>query len=106
VLITFQSRATPDVLMLKDLAGYLLGLVGKRMSERGVITHGELPGAIRRLEDAIAEDDKFTEEHSATHHAEPPNQAALAGGLSQRAFPFLDMMREAHKQGVDIIWGL
>ena len=38
MLITFQSKAAPDVTMLKDLAGYLLGLVGKRLDVRGVIT--------------------------------------------------------------------
>ena len=53
MLITFQSPATPDVVMLRELAQYLLGLVGKRLDSRGVILHDELPGAIRRLEAAI-----------------------------------------------------
>jgi len=42
MLITFKSRASPDVLMLADLATYLLGIVGKRLSPRGVIARDEL----------------------------------------------------------------
>jgi hypothetical protein len=103
-MITFQSRATPDVVMLRDLAHYLLGLVGKRLDTRGVISHDELPGAISRLETAISDDDKAEAVLEALHDARDRNEDA--GGLAQRAWPFLDMMREAYRQDADIIWGL
>jgi len=106
MLITFQSNATPDVLMLKDLAGYLLGLIGKRLNPRGVITHDELPHVISRLETAISEDKIAAAEHDALHRAVHNSSHELRAGLSQRAYPFLDMLREAHKQDADIIWGL
>jgi hypothetical protein len=105
VMITFQSRATPDVVMLRDLAQYLLGLVGKRLDARGVILHDELPGAISRLEAAITDDDKAEAALEALHYARDRNEEA-GGGLAQRAWPFLDMMREAYRQDADIIWGL
>jgi hypothetical protein len=104
-MITFQSRATPDVVMLRDLAQYLLGLVGKRLDTRGVILHDELPGAIRRLESAISDDDKAQVALEALHYAHDRNPDT-SGGLGQRAWPFLDMMREAERQHADIIWGL
>jgi Domain of unknown function (DUF1840) len=106
MLITFQSNATPDVLMLKDLAGYLLGIVGKRLNVRGVITHDELPHVISRLETAISEDEKAAAEDDALHRAVHTSRHEHHAGLSQRAYPFLDMLREAHKQNADIIWGL
>ncbi|SAK87232.1 hypothetical protein AWB67_06987 [Caballeronia terrestris] len=106
MLITFQSKAAPDVTMLKDLAGYLLGLVGKRLDVRGVITREQLPGAIERLEAAIV-DDKNTEEGSAPlHHTTHANAYEHRAGLSQRAYPFLDMLRQARDQEADVIWGL
>ncbi|CAB3752194.1 hypothetical protein LMG29739_01447 [Paraburkholderia solisilvae] len=105
VMITFQSRATPDVVMLRDLAQYLLGLVGKRLDTRGVIPHDELPGAISRLETAISDDDKAEAALEALHDARDRNEDA-GGGLAQRAWPFLDMMREAYRQDADISWGL
>jgi len=105
MLITFQSPATPDVVMLRDLAQYLLGLVGKRLNTRGVILHDELPRAISRLEAAISDDEKAEIVLESLQYSRERRQGS-GSGLSQRAWPFLDMMREASKQNADIIWGL
>lgn len=105
MMITFQSTASPDVLMLRDLAQYLLGLIGKRLDTRGVIMHDELPGAISRLEAAIADEAK-AEIVLETLQCSPGNRRDTGNGLSQRAWPFLDMMRAARKTDADIIWGL
>lgn len=105
MLITFQSRASPDVVMLRDLAQYLLGLIGKRLDDRGVIMHDELPHAIDRLEAAIS-DDAVAEATLGALHCTAGNRHESRNGLSQRAWPFLDMMREARKSDADIIWGL
>ncbi|HEY4298621.1 MAG TPA: DUF1840 domain-containing protein [Paraburkholderia sp.] len=105
MLITFQSTASPDVVMLRDLAQYLLGLIGKRLDERGVITHNELSGAIGRLEAAIS-DDATAQATVEPLHCSPSNRGESHNRLSQRAWPFLDMMREARKSDADIIWGL
>lgn len=105
MLITFQSTASPDVVMLRDLAQYLLGLIGKRLDERGVIMHDELPGAIDRLEAAIS-DDATAETTIEPLHSSVGNRGESRNRLSQRAWPFLDMMREARKSDADIIWGL
>jgi hypothetical protein len=58
LLVTFQSPTTFDVVMLRDLARYLLGLVGKRLDTHGAILRDELLRAIRRLEAAISDDEK------------------------------------------------
>lgn len=103
MLITFQSPATPDVVMLRELAQYLLGLVGKRLDARGVILHDELPGAIRRVEAAISDDEKA---ELALESLQFPREHGQESGsaLSQPAWPFLDMMREAREHNADIIW--
>ncbi|WP_133648116.1 DUF1840 domain-containing protein [Paraburkholderia flava] len=105
MMITFQSTAAADVVMLRDLAQYLLGLVGKRLDVRGVITHDEMPHAIERLESAISDETKAEIALEALYTS-PGGQRDSRGGLSQRAWPFLDMMREASKHNADIIWGL
>lgn len=88
--------------MLRDLAQYLLGLIGKRLDHQGVIAHDDLPEAIRRLETAIEDDAQ-----SGTAHETSVLQAdRRKAGLSQRAWPFLDMLREARRQNADILWGL
>ncbi|WP_153101532.1 DUF1840 domain-containing protein [Paraburkholderia hayleyella] len=108
MLITFKCQAAPDVMMLGDLAQYLLGIIGKRLGERGVITHDELPAAITKLEGAISTDKQTRAEHDGHFHEgeEGYEHHEIPLGLAQRAFPFLDMMREAHKGNADIVWGV
>jgi hypothetical protein len=104
MLIAFKSRARPDVPTPKHLAGYLLGIAGKQLETRDVITVDEMSRVISLLEKAIAEAKENAIQHDALHYAEHEHEAAA--GLAQRAYPFLDMLREAHKHGADIIWGL
>ncbi|WP_174901644.1 DUF1840 domain-containing protein [Burkholderia pseudomultivorans] len=106
MLVTFRSSAAPDIVMLRDLAQYLLGLVGKGLDVRGVIAVDELPGAIARLEQAIRDD---VARQSAHEHSTPTVRVELsphAGGLAQRAWPLLDMMRAAREQGRHVMWGM
>ncbi|WP_086381480.1 DUF1840 domain-containing protein [Caballeronia sordidicola] len=105
MLVTFKSRAAPDVRMLTDLASYLVGIVGKRLNARGVIASDEVPQAIDALEEAISVQQKLAAEYETSHFA-GHDGASDVGSLSQRAFPFLNMLREAEKQHADIIWGL
>ena len=107
MLVTFQSRATPDVVMLRDLAGYLLGAIGKRLGERGVIVHDEMPEAIARLEATLEDDAKIADEHGANFHVSAADNGRHTGaGLRHRALPFLDMLRQAQRHEADILWGL
>ncbi|MGA7811406.1 DUF1840 domain-containing protein [Caballeronia sp.] len=108
MLITFKTSAAPDVQMLDNLADYLLGIIGKRLGERGVITHEELPMAIQKLEAAIAFDKKELAEHDGHFHEgeEGHEPHELPVGLAQRAFPFLEMLRLAKQADGDILWGV
>jgi hypothetical protein len=108
MLITFKCRAAPDVVMLENLAQYLVGIIGKRLGQRGVIMHDELGDAITKLEAAISTDKKEREEHDGHFHegedGHEPHEIPI--GLAQRAFPFLDMLRAAQKENADIMWGV
>ncbi len=107
MLITFKSSAAPDVLMLENLAQFLLGIAGKSLGERGVIMHDELPAVIAKLEAAVQLDKQNHVEHSLHHGPDGlDHDSPLPVGLAQRAFPFLDMLRESQKQQADILWGL
>jgi hypothetical protein len=108
MLITFKCHACPDVVMLENLAQYLVGIVGKRLGQRGVISHDELEVAIAKLEAAITTDKKERAEHDGHFHEgeEGREHHEIPIGLAQRAFPFLDMLRAAQKENADIVWGL
>lgn len=105
MLITFKSHAAQDLIMMKDLAITLLGIIGKHLGERGVITSEELPHAIRKLEAAVSDAKKThpansaVSDHDDEHEEEPLH-------LGQRAYPFLDMLRVSEKEGADVLWGV
>ncbi|KDP87694.1 hypothetical protein CF70_034845 [Cupriavidus sp. SK-3] len=101
MLVTLHSPAAPDVTMLSDRAQYLVGIVGRRIGERGVI-----PAAIGKLEAAISADLAARVEDG-----DPVQGVAMAhrqacGTLSQCAYPFPGMMRVARRQQADILWGV
>ncbi|EIM94754.1 DUF1840 domain-containing protein [Paraburkholderia hospita] len=107
MLVTFKCSATPDVVMLRNLAQYLLGLIGKEVGRRGVISHQELGDAVARLERAIREEARTEAVLEALHHV--PNDHSSHDddeAVRHRAWPLLDMMREAHRQNDDILWGV
>lgn len=106
MLVTFRSAAAPDIVMLRDLAQYLLGLVGKGLDVRGVISTDELPGAIARLEQAIRDDAARARAHAHSTLALHDDTSRPAGGRAQRAWPLLDMMRAADEQGRHVMWGV
>ncbi|MGU7773392.1 DUF1840 domain-containing protein [Burkholderia sp. MR1-5-21] len=106
MMVTFRSPASPAIVMLPDLAQYLLGLVGKGLDVRGVILPDDLPAAIARLEQAIREEDAREHAHERSTQMLHADEQPLPGGLAQRAWPLLDMMREASRQGWHVMWGV
>jgi len=107
MLITFKSHAAQDLIMMNDLAVTLLGIIGKRFGERGVITTAELPAAIQKLEAAVRDAKR---DHPANAAVSPEKSEDELKEeplhLGQRAYPFLDMLRASQREGVDVLWGV
>lgn len=106
MLVTFQSPTTPDVLMLRELAQYLLGIVGKQADSRGIIQYDELSRAITRLEMAISDEEKAEIVEDALNYAAPDHLCEPGNGIAQRAWPLLNMMQHADLQQADVTWGV
>ncbi|ALK95671.1 hypothetical protein AB595_21455 [Massilia sp. WF1] len=113
MLITFKSKAYPNVLMVQDHAQRIFDLLHKD-PERGVITAEEANKAVQLLEREIEESRK----HQATDEVEQDVKAhsgdgedgehepAEAVSFSTRAYPLLEMLRAARNQGTDVLWGV
>lgn len=113
MLITFKSKAYPNVLMIQEHAMRILDLLHKD-PERGVITAAEAAKAVPLLEQEIEESRK----HQATDEVEQDVKAHAGDGedaehepaevvtFSTRAYPLLEMLRAARDQGSDILWGV
>jgi hypothetical protein len=114
MLITFKSKAYPNVMMYQEHAKRILDLLGKDVN-RGVITAAEAPRAVEILEKEIAE----TRMHTASddvqrdvnaHHGEVGDDTDHEGmevvSFATRAYPLLEMLRAAKNGGNDVLWGV
>lgn len=106
MLVTFRSKAAANVLMLKDLAERLLGILGRELMSEGIFTVEQMPIAISQLEQAIAQERAKAQ---ADYQTLPEQQTQERTeyedpGLAQRAFPLLDMLRRAARAGEPVIW--
>jgi len=113
MLITFKSKAYPNVLMYQDHAKRILDLLNKD-AERGVITAEEAPQAVQLLEHEIDESRKHqatdeVEQDVKAHHGETEDadhDQIQAVTFSTRAYPLLEMLRAARDQKADVLWGV
>lgn len=114
MLVRFKSKAAAEVLMYEDHAKRILDLLGKDV-HRGVLTAEEMPNAVAKLEEVVAE----SRRHSAAeevkrdvlaHHGEEgddnEHERAEYVSFATRAYPLLEMMRAAQHDRVDILWGV
>jgi hypothetical protein len=114
MLITFKSKAAAEVLMYEAHAKRLLDLLHKDV-RRGVITAAEAAGAISKIETEIAE----TKIHPTTeemkrdviaHHGvagdDNEHESADFVSFATRAYPLLEMLRAALREGNDVMWGV
>ena len=114
MLITFKSKAYPNVLMYQEHAQRILDLLHKE-GDRGVITAAEATRAVKLLENEIEESRKhqatdIMEQDVKAHHGDDiedsEHEPVEAVSFSARAYPLLEMMRAARDQQTDILWGV
>ncbi len=109
MIITFKSSAAGDVIMFSDVAHRLMQIMGKDVTDKGILTIEQLPEAIRRLKAAIDED---KQRFAALSEEERPLKEKGASGersfvsLYQRATPLLELIEWAQKKQKPVVWGV
>ena len=105
MIYQFSSKAGPDVIMLADLTQRIFDILGRPLEPRGILTIEQLPPLITALETAILKD---LEERSKSNTAEQENteKPKLADRLGQRAYPFLELMKQAKAKDEPVMWGV
>lgn len=119
MIYEFKSRATGSVIMTKPVAEWMLQIIGKTPGRTGVITVDQMPGAVDALNRAIEQErEELRAERRAMDAAGSTSASATDAekgdsdkdpypvSLAQRAFPFIDLLKEAHRAGKDITWGV
>ena len=105
MIYQFRSKAGPDVIMLADLTKRIFDILGRPLEPRGILTIEQLPYLITRLETAILKDleERSKANEDADNGAEKPK---LADRLGQRAYPFLELMKQAKAKDEPVMWGV
>ena len=105
MIYQFRSKAGPDVIMLADLTQRIFEILGRPLEPRGILTVEQLPLLIIALETAILKD---LEDRAKSNTADQENneKPKLADRLGQRAYPFLELMKQAKAKDEPVMWGV
>ena len=105
MIYQFRSKAGPDVIMLADLTQRIFNILDRPLEPRGILTMEHLPPLITALETAILRD---LEERSKSNITEQENteKPRLTDRLGQRAYPFLELMKQAKAKDQPVMWGV
>ena len=105
MIYQFRSKAGPDVIMLADLTQRIFEILGRPLEARGILTVEQLPALIIALETAILKD---LEERAKSNTADQENteKPKLADRLGQRAYPFLELMKQSKAKDEPVMWGV
>ena len=105
MIYQFRSKAGPNVIMLADLTQRIFEILGRPLEPRGILTVEQLPALIITLETAILKD---LEDRAKSNTADQENieKPKLADRLGQRAYPFLELMKQAKAKDEPVMWGV
>jgi hypothetical protein len=105
MIYQFRSKAGPDVIMLADLTQRIFDILARPLEPRGILTIEQLPTYITALEAAILKD---LEVRAKSNDAGEANteKPKLADRLGQRAYPFLELLKQAKAKDEPVMWGV
>ena len=110
MLYKFKSKATGDVIMLEPQGRQILQILGKDPGHKGIILAAEMPAAIDALHAAVVQEEQDIENATKDQQDRGSEPAPAAGArgirLKQRVVPIIDMLKRAHAEEVDVVWGV
>jgi hypothetical protein len=105
----FKSKATGRLILLGASGEQLLRVIGKDPSATGIIAPAAMPMAIAAIATAIEREESQAQRQSAYGALVTDGHDASRGDgvtLRQRAWPFVEMMKQAHRDDEAIVWGV
>ena len=92
--------------MLGDLTQKIFDIIGKPLEDKGVFLLEQIPTAIAKLEEAIAQDLELRKASVNDNEISSEKASAKSDRLGQRAFPFIKLLKEALANNEMVIWGV
>ena len=107
MIYKFKSKAAGDVIMMGPSGDHVLRVIGKQPAPKGIIEPADMPTAITAIEQAIVDEENVRKQAEADAAAEGRTLAPSESvSLRQRAWPLVEMMKRAHADGKEIVWGV
>ena len=111
MLYKFKSKATGDLIMLEPQGKQILKLIGKEPGAKGIILPNEMLAAIDALNAAVVQEELTIQAAKEASKSEGEVNATVTEGprtisLKQRVVPFIDMLRRAHAEDKEVVWGV
>ncbi len=113
MLYKFKSKATGDLIMLEPQGKQVLKLIGKEAGAKGIILPSEMLAAIDALHAAVEQESLAIQaaKEAARASDDPSDASPVVDGprtisLKQRVVPFIDMLRRAHAEDKEVVWGV
>lgn len=110
LIIEFKSKAAGAFFMTEPVARMVFAAMGVEFAGKGIFTEAQVPMVRARLAQAIdqskAQDRARLSEFDEAVHEGSTAAKDLPVGLSQRAYPLLEMLMAAEKKGVPVVWGV
>ncbi len=113
MLVKFNSSTSGQIMMFAPAARQLLEILHKDCTARGVITTEQLPDAIARLRQAVADGGASPAEAVPAQTTTPAknddsnDDQGVDGapiGLAQRTFPLIELLEWTRKEDGFILW--
>ncbi|MBL8538858.1 MAG: DUF1840 domain-containing protein [Betaproteobacteria bacterium] len=105
MLIRFESKAG-RLTMFRNVAVHLLKMMGHSGTVPSAILAADIPAAIERLEQSLKNPPPLPPDPQSTQDAqrEAGDEKEPRVSLPQRAYPLLQLLRNAAAQKVDVMW--
>ena len=113
MLVRLTSTTSGEVILFAEHARRLFEIIGKECTARGVFTLQQLPDAMARLRQALADEKEAATRAPEVLPAQADREKAddadvdepdLAVSLAQRAHPLIRLMDRTQHEGGFILW--
>jgi hypothetical protein len=99
MIVTFKTKAYPDIIMFGKVAKRLLSLMGHSGSVPGALRALDVGAARARLQEELEE---AGDEVIVVEAGQPEGEPKVT--LDRRAFPLLELLAAADRGGHDVYW--
>jgi hypothetical protein len=103
MLITFTSKAYPDITMFGEAALHLIKMMGQSGVVPSAIMSDDVPAALERLKNAIQSDTRVSPPARSSDAREEESQEQSVS-LKNRALPLIELLSAAAREKCDVMW--